>query len=343
MRLGGSGAYLATVNTAAEAAEGAAYGLEHNLPVVMIGGGSNIIWPDSGYSGLVLVNKIMGYELDEKDSETVYLNLGAGEPWDSVVARTVMAGLSGIEQLSLIPGSAGGTPIQNVGAYGRETSEVLVSLTAYDREAKQMVTIPVADCEFAYRTSRFKTKDKNRFFITGLTLHLSRTTPMPPFYPAVQAYLDDNKINQPSVQNIRDAVVAIRSAKLPDPSKVANCGSFFANPVISTDEFNTLKHQWTDLPNWPLEDGKVKLSAAWLIEQAGLKDYHDPQTGMATWAKQPLVFVNEHAKNTADLLAFKQKVVDKVKSVFGVELEQEPELVGEPEPHITHSQEVDYS
>ena len=327
MRLGGSAAYLAEVHNVADLQQAVAWAEQYKLPLVMIGGGSNVIWSDQGFAGLVLVNKIMGFDLQTEDAENSYLTIGAGEPWDSVVSRIVGLDLSGIEELSLIPGAAGATPIQNVGAYGREIADSLVSVTAYDRQAKKLINIPKIDCAFAYRTSRFRTTDKGRFLITSITLHLTKTKPLPPFYPGVQTYFEQHGITDYNVLAVREAVVAIRSSKLPDPALVANCGSFFYNPILSVEDFNNLKTDNPGLEGNPQSDGHIKISAAWLVEQAGFKDFHDPQTGMATWPKQSLIFVNEKAPNTAALMVFKQKVATKIKEMFNIDLEQEPELI----------------
>lgn len=327
MRLGGQAAYLAEIHTVADLQQAVNWAEQYKLPFVMIGGGSNIIWSDKGFPGLVLVNKIMGFDLQEEDEENSYLTVGAGEPWDSVVSRVVGLDLSGIEELSLIPGSAGATPIQNVGAYGREIADSLVSVTAYDRQAKKLINIPKIDCGFAYRTSRFRTTDKGRFLITAITLHLTKTKPMPPFYPAVQTYFEQHGITDCTVLAVRQAVVAIRTSKLPDPAVVANCGSFFYNPIITAEEFNRIKFDHPELEGHSQPDGRLKISAAWLVEKAGFKDFHDLETGMATWPKQPLVFINERAPNTTALLVFREKVKAKIKEMFGIDLEQEPELV----------------
>ena len=327
MGLGGTAAYLVEVRSRADVQAAVHWATEHRLPTMMIGGGSNIIWRDEGFAGLVIVNRISGYELLEEDETNSYLTLGAGENWDSVVARTVEAGLTGIEALSLVPGTAGGTPIQNVGAYGQEISDTLVSVEALDTQTGQLLNIRASDCAFGYRTSRFKTADRGRFYITGLTLHLTKGNPEPPFYSSVQKYFEEHGITDYTPARLREAVVAIRSAKLPDPAQIHNTGSFFANPIIDQDQLVGLMGQYESLPHWPLDDGGAKLSAAWLIEQAGFKDYHDEATGMATWPRQPLVFVNEHAKSTADLLTFKQKVVGAVQAKFGITLQQEPELL----------------
>lgn len=328
MRLGGMAANLTEVTDRGQVAEAVAWADSHSLPIIMIGIGSNIVWTDQGFPGLVIVNKIKHFDTYNEDDENIYLTAGAGEIWDSVVQRAVAEGLTGIEALSLIPGTTGATPVQNVGAYGQEISSTLVSVEAYDRQQKQLTTVASADCKFGYRTSRFKTSDKNRFLITAITLHLRRGSPQPPFYASVQTYFDTHNISQPSPAQLREAVVAIRTAKLPDPAHVANNGSFFTNPVIDPDSFEELRDKHRDLGYHQTSDGQIKLSAAELIELAGFKNMHDSETGMATWPQQALVLINEHARSTADLLKFKQKIVDKVQQMFGITLQQEPELLG---------------
>jgi UDP-N-acetylmuramate dehydrogenase len=330
MRLGGPARYMAEVTSRMELQEAVGWAEAQGLPILMIGSGSNIVWKDEGFPGLVLVNKIMRFETFDEDGRNVYITAGAGENWDDVVAHTARDGLTGIEALSLIPGTAGATPIQNVGAYGQEISATLATVEAFDRQSKTFITIPAMDCAFGYRTSRFKTTDKGRFLITAITIHLMRGLPEPPFYQSVSEYLASHSIGRPTPQNIRDAVIAIRSAKLPDPAQVANNGSFFANPVVGDQEFAQIQAKYPDIPHWPAADGAFKIPAAWLIDRAGFKDFHDETTGMATWPKQSLVFINEHATSTADLLAFRQKVTDAVQSRFNITLQQEPELLPRP-------------
>jgi UDP-N-acetylmuramate dehydrogenase len=328
MGLGGNAAYLVEIHDRAEVPQAVAWARERKLPILMIGGGSNIVWRDEGFSGLVLVNKINRFEPFEEDETNVYLTIGAGENWDSVVARSVEVGLTGIEALSLIPGSAGATPVQNVGAYGQDISQTLVSVEAFDTQTSAFTTIPVSDCAFGYRTSRFKTIDRHRFLITALTLHLTRGNPQPPFYAAVQTYFDAHEIHTYTPAVLREAVLSIRNAKLPDPAVVRNTGSFFANPIIDEGALFQLRDSYPTMPSWDTDEaGKVKIPAAWLLDNAGLKGIHDQPTGMATWPTQPLVLVNEAAKSTADLLAFKQKIIETVQQKFGITLEQEPELL----------------
>ena len=328
MGLGGAAAYLLEVHDRQVVAEAFSWARSRSLPILMIGIGSNIVWRDEGFPGLVLVNRVKHYETYEEDETNVYLTVGAGENWDSVVERSVQAGLTGIEALSLIPGTAGATPVQNVGAYGQEIADTLVSVEAFDTQTGKLVTLSAADCDFAYRTSRFKSADRGRFLITSLTLHLMKANPVPPFYASVQSYFDAHAITEYTPLALRQAVIAIRTAKLPDPAQVHNTGSFFANPIVGVSVLKGLEEAFGSVPNWETnEPGKIKLSGAWLIERAGFKAIHDDATGMATWPTQPLVLVNEHARSTADLLAFKQKIVDSVQNKFGATLAQEPELL----------------
>lgn len=327
MRLGGDASYAVEIHDRSELTEALAWAESQQLPVMMIGSGSNIVWRDEGFPGLLLINKIERFEIFNEDETNIYITVGAGENWDSVVARAVQAGATGIEALSLIPGTAGATPVQNVGAYGQEIADVLVTVEAYDTQTKSFTTIPAMDCGFGYRTSRFKTTDRGRFLITALTLHLTRGNPEPPFYGSVQQYFDAHGITQVTPQVLRDAVIDIRSHKLPDPAQVANNGSFFANPIVDESVLTQIAADYGDVPHWETKDGRIKIPAAWLIEKAGFKDVHDAETGMGTWPTQPLVLVNEHATSTAQLLAFRQKILDTVKQKFDISLEQEPEIL----------------
>lgn len=327
MRVGGPARYLADVQSVSEIPEYVAWAIEKRVPLLMIGGGSNIIWRDEGFTGLVLVNKLKKFEVSSYDTNTAYVTIGAGENWDSVVARTVEEGLSGIEQLSLIPGSTGATPVQNVGAYGQEISNVLMTLQAYDLKEKKFVTMTASDCNFSYRDSRFKSSDRDRFFITEVTLLLSKRDPIPPFYDAVEAYLKEHNIQQRTAKTIREAVISIRQKKLPDPNTIGNNGSFFKNPIIDRSRLVQLRNDFPDIAYWDIDDYTAKLSAAWLIDHAGFKDYHDEETGMATWKNQPLVFVNEKARTTAQVLTFRDSIASAVEQKFHVTLEQEPEIL----------------
>ncbi len=327
MRLGGVAAHLVEITSRFEAEKAVNWAQDRNLPFIVIGHGSNIIWKDEGFSGLVIVNSIKHFEIYQQDSEIYYLTAGAGEVWDKVVERSTQERLSGIETLSLIPGTTGATPVQNVGAYGSEIADVLMTLEAYDVEENKLITMRGSDCNFTYRGSRFKSNDKQRFIITAVTLRLTKTQLKPPFYKALQTFIDTNKITDFSPKSIRKAVIAIREAKLPDPAIHPNNGSFFQNPIISRERIKNLIYDYPEIMYWEINDSEVKISAAWLVEHAGFKDYHDVETGMSTWENQPLVFVNEHAKATKDLLTFRDKISSSVKDKFGIGLNQEPEIL----------------
>ncbi|MBL8121260.1 UDP-N-acetylmuramate dehydrogenase [Candidatus Saccharibacteria bacterium] len=327
MRLGGVAAFMTEVHSRDDLKEAVAWARERQLPMIMIGGGSNIVWRDEGFPGLIMINRILGYS-DYVSVDSHFITVGAGEIWDSVVARTVAAGLTGIEALSLIPGTAGATPVQNVGAYGQEIANVLTTVEAFDMTTGQLANIPTEACGFSYRNSNFKNEYRDRFFITSITIHLFEANPFPPYYRAVDQYLKDNPPQGPVTPRvIRDAVIAIRQAKLPDPAYVANNGSFFANPIVDGRKVMELMDEYPSLPTWPMDEGGTKIPAAWLIEQAGYKDYHDSQTGMATWATQPLVLVNEHAKSAKDVIAFRDTIIAAVQAKFGITLTQEPEIL----------------
>jgi UDP-N-acetylmuramate dehydrogenase len=327
MRLGGRSHYLAEAISKEEVQELVRWARKQNLATRMIGRGSNIVWKDEGYAGLIIVNKIMGKRILNEDDQTAVVELNGGENWDQSVEWTIQQGLSGLEYLSLIPGTVGAAPVQNVGAYGGELSNVTVEVGAYDTLHNQFVIIPAIDCEFTYRNSRFKSSDSGRFMITHLVLRLKKANPEPPFYETLQKYFDQHSIAKFTPEVVREAVIAIRSAKLPDPEAVSNNGSFFTNPVIKEHQFQELLKKYPDIKGWSAGEDNVKIAAGWLVEKAGFKGIHDQETGMATWPLQALVLVNEKAKSTADLLKFKQRIVDTVQRMFGIKLEQEPELL----------------
>lgn len=324
MRLGGTATALAKVHSKDDLLEALAWAEQRHLPILLLGDGSNVIFSD-GYDGLVILNRLHGFELVAEDERSATLRIGAGEGWDDVVKRSVDMNLSGIEKLSLVPGTTGATPVQNVGAYGAEIAEVFVELEAYDLQQKQFVTLHKNDCQFSYRNSIFKSPKNRRYIITSVTLRLSKLPPQPPFYESLQRYLNEHSITTYTPQIIREAVIAIRNSKLPNPKIIANTGSFFKNPIILAQQADELLSRYPDTPHWPTKDGRVKISAGWLINQAGLKNYR--AHGMKIYEKNALVFVNDSAESYDDLAAFRQEIVDKVHQKFGVILEQEPELL----------------
>ena len=328
MRLGGNAKYLCEVTNEKELEEALVFTDEHKLRIHVVGGGSNTIFSDKEFNGLVIVNKIMSIA-QTPTSEGIELSVGAGEDWDSLVAHTVELGFNDIAALSKIPGTVGAAPVQNIGAYGQQVSDSIVSVRAYDLSKKAVVDILRSSCNFSYRHSRFNQEDKNKFIITRVNLRMSRKKVHPPFYADVEHYFTMQSIAIDSVtaKDLRAAVTEIRGAKLPDPSVVANCGSFFGNPIISEETLRQLMSEHPNLRVHNTDDGQLKLYAGQLIELAGMKNYHDKETGMATWKTQSLVLINESANTTKDLLMFKQKIVANVQAAFGITLIQEPEFI----------------
>ncbi|MCL2826423.1 MAG: UDP-N-acetylmuramate dehydrogenase, partial [Eggerthellaceae bacterium] len=270
MRLGGLARFVAQASTQDDVADAVAFARTQGLPWFVLGGGSNVV-AQGDFHGLIILNRIKGFERLAEDSASVALRIGAGEVWDSVAERTANAGLSGVEAMSAIPGCAGSTPVQNVGAYGQEIADTLVELEAYDTDRDKLVIMSAADCGFSYRDSIFKATAHRRHIITSITLRLSKYPLKPPFYPSLAKFLDENAITDYTPASIRKAVIAIRGDKLPDPKEVASAGSFFKNPVLEGAEAERLLARFPDAPHWEMPEGKVKLAAGWLIDAAGLK------------------------------------------------------------------------
>ncbi len=322
IRLGGTARYLAEVKSEDEIIEAISFAKLNDLPILMIGGGSNSFFRDGLFDGVVLVNKIPGINISLLN-QTYILSIGAGEIWDNVVLESVKQNLSGIECLSLIPGTAGGGPVQNIGAYGQEIADTFLYLEAIDKITSKKVRIDKLDLKFGYRDSALK-HTPNRYFITKIVLGLKKTNLEPPFYASLDSYLKTNNISDYSPISIRNSVINLRNQKLPNPKDFYNLGSFFKNPIVSEDDLIVLKNRFSDIPNWKLIDGRYKLSAAWLIDKVGFKNFHDPETGMFTWKNQPLVVVNELATSVDDLIKFRDKIILSIEQKFDITLEQEP-------------------
>ncbi len=322
MRIGGNARFMADIHSAGEISEIVARANQQNLPIYILGGGSNTIVHDEGFDGLVLRNRIPGFEAVADTASDATLKIGAGEDWDSVVARTVDMNLIGIECLSAIPGTAGAAPVQNIGAYGQEVAETLVSLEAYDRQAGQIVTLTNEQCGFSYRHSIFRGEYAGRYIITSITLRLFKAAPQPPFYKAVQDYLDANTITIYTPKVLREAVSAIRKDKLPDPKERPNNGSFFKNAIVEGWQLNDLRAEYPDMPTYDMPDGRFKVPTGWLIEQAGLKG--QLLHGMRVHDKNALVLINESATGYKDLAAARDEIIGAVRDKFRIVIEQEP-------------------
>lgn len=322
IQIGGDASVVVTVTSVSELLGALQQVHSSKLPYRVLGWGSNVIGHDDGYRGIIIVNKIGGYEILHDDGQTVRLRAGAGETLDTVVARTVEVGLSGIEALSSIPGTIGAAPVQNAGAYGQEIGDCLESLEAIDTQTMEPVTLSKADCLFSYRDSIFKHNDR-RYIITSVILVLKHGNPEPPFYKSLQTYLDEHSINEYTPATIRDAVIAIRKDKLPSPMLLPNAGSFFKNPIVDTSIADELKQRFPDLPIHAAGNGKTKIPAGWLIEHAGFKGYtHGP---LQTYPKNALVMVNNGKATYQDLHNFRRLIQATVKEQFDIDIHQEPE------------------
>jgi len=322
MKLGGPARFFVEVHSADELIAVYRNATSKQLPVFILGGGSNVIAKDAGFDGIVIRIRIPGFEIINDDINTTIIKIGAGESWDETVKRTVDLHLSGIEAMSAIPGTTGAGPVQNVGAYGQEIADTLLSVEAYDSQTDSIVTLQNADCGFAYRHSIFRGDQKGRYVITSVTLQLSKNQPQPPFYEALQKYFDEHNINIFTQQTVRDAVIAIRTDKLPDPSLKPNTGSFFKNAVIEEWQLNELRKTHPDVKVFDMPNGTFKVPTGWLIEQSGLKG--QLINGMRVHDKNTLVLINESATSYDDLATARDQIIGTVRDTFRIQIEQEP-------------------
>ena len=289
-------------------------------PVFVIGEGSNLVI-DGDLPGLTLSLAIDGMVKVKEDDSHVWVAAGAGVHWDDLVAWTVAQGWQGLENLSLIPGTTGAAPFQNIGAYGVELSQVLEQVTVMEIASGKVLHFSAAECEFAYRDSRFKSRDRGRYIITGIELRLNRQPRCNIDYAPLQAFFAQRPGVAVTPAAVREQVIAIRSSKLPDPTVLANAGSFFKNPVVPASLAASLQQRHEKLVSYPQPEG-VKLAAGWLIEQAGWKGRRLGPVGMHS--EQALVLVNHGGATCDDVTALAEAVCRDVKARFGVELEQEP-------------------
>jgi len=293
-------------------------------PALILGGGSNILFTKN-VDGIVLKNEIVGIEKLKEDDEYVYVKAGAGEVWHQFVLYCLENNYAGVENLALIPGNVGASPMQNIGAYGVEIKDVFHSLEAFHLDEKKMVEFDKADCAFGYRESVFKNKYKNKFVITSVTYKLSKKPVFNTSYGAIEAELEKMKVTGLSIQSIAQAVIHIRSSKLPDPKVIGNAGSFFKNPEISNDQFEKLKIAFPNIVGYKLDNGNVKLAAGWMIEQCGWKGYRKGDAGCHE--KQALVLVNYGNASGAEIFDLSTAILKSVFEKFNVSLEREVNIV----------------
>ncbi|MEQ1744770.1 MAG: UDP-N-acetylmuramate dehydrogenase [Saprospiraceae bacterium] len=316
--IGAHAAHFAEVKTVAE--------LRRELrsattPVLVLGGGSNILFTQD-WPGTVVRNAIGGIEVVRQFKNRAWVRAGGGESWHGLVQWAVSRGLGGLENLSLIPGTVGAAPVQNIGAYGVELQDLFISLEAVDLATGKNRHFRRAQCHFGYRDSVFKNTEKGRFCITSVTLSLStdrhriRTD-----YGDITKTLAEMGISRPGIADVSAAVVRIRSAKLPDPAQIGNCGSFFKNPTVMRVVFEKIQQNHATAPHYDLPDGRVKIPAGWLIEQCGWKGKRVGNTGCHD--RQALVLVNHGGASGAEVVALARAIVESVEKTFGVRLEPE--------------------
>jgi UDP-N-acetylmuramate dehydrogenase len=299
-----------------------AYSARHAVPLMVIGGGSNLLLTRD-VDALVLRMASRGIRLTHEDCGGAIVEAEAGEPWHPFVEDTLAQGLAGLENLSLIPGTVGAAPMQNVGAYGVELKDVFHSLTALDRQSGELREFSLNDCEFGYRDSIFK-HQAGRWLILRVRFKLSYSATLHLDYGPVRQWLEEQGIKEPTPLHVSRAICAIRREKLPDPETLGNAGSFFKNPLVSAERVAVIKRTHPGVVGYPQPDGQVKLAAGWLIEQAGWKGFRDGDAGVH--ALQSLVLVNYGQASGEQLLGLARHIQTDILERFGVALEMEPNL-----------------
>ncbi len=333
LKIGGAARFFARAASEEDVLEAIRFAEENNLQVFILGGGSNVLIADAGFDGLVLQIGIAGISTLREDDERVYLTVGAGENWDSLCAFCVEKNLAGFECLSGIPGNVGGTPVQNVGAYGQEVSETIASVRCFDRRSETFVDLSNRQCRFSYRASIFNTTEKNRRIVLAVTFVLEKNGAPKIVYRDLQNFFGEKK---PDLRQVREAVLKIRRAKSMviderDPNS-RSVGSFFKNPVVSPDKFAEIEQiarqmSIENVPNFAADAENVKIPAAWLIENAGFyKGYRKANAGIS--ANHTLAIVNLGGATAENILALKNEIQTKVKDTFDISLEPEPIFVG---------------
>jgi UDP-N-acetylmuramate dehydrogenase len=317
--------YFATFSSLDEL-QSAIYNLQSTIRNrIVLGGGSNILFTQN-FDGLVLKNEIKGINHVHEDADFFYVNAAAGEQWHSFVMHCIENNYTGIENLSLIPGCVGAAPMQNIGAYGVEIKDVFEELEAFHIHDKTIIKFNLDDCAFGYRESVFKRKYKGEFVILNVTFRLRKQAVFNTSYGAIEEELVKMNISELSIRAISQAVINIRSSKLPDPKLIGNAGSFFKNPTISARHLQELQQTYPSIPNYPADNqANRKIAAGWLIEQCGWKGFRDGDAGCH--AKQALVLVNYGHATGAEIFSLSERITSSVQATFGIELEREVNIV----------------
>ncbi len=319
-KVGGKADFFCVAKSSDDIKEAVLFAKEREIPVRILGGGSNILVSDDGVRGLVIKNEVVGIDYRE-EGDLVHATAGAGVWWDDLVNDTTIKGYWGLENLSAIPGTVGATPVQNVGAYGVEVGELIKEVQAYDTKRDAFVTFSKADCQFGYRDSFFKSEEGRRYFITSVTYVLSREANPKLSYQDLSVRFADLK-EQPSLSGVRDAVIDIRSKKFPDLSILGTAGSFFKNPVITKEEAEELLREYPSLPIFPFADHSMKVSLGFILDKiCGLRGFRQGNVGL--FDKQALVLVNYGDATETEIKNFAEDIAAKVFEKTKIKIEWE--------------------
>lgn len=298
--------------------------INHTQAPLILGDGSNILFTKN-FNGLVLKNNITGFKIIKEDAHHLYVQAGAGENWHQFVLYCINKGWAGVENLSLIPGNVGAAPIQNIGAYGSELKEVFYCLEALDLNEKKLKEFSVNDCAFGYRDSVFKRECKAQFGITSVTFRLNKIPTFNISYGSIGKELEVMGVRELSIKSISDAIIRIRSSKLPDPQITGNAGSFFKNPIVTAVSFGKLKSKFPKIVGYRQENGDFKLAAGWLIEDCGWKGFRRGDAGCHAW--QSLVLVNYGNALGSEIYSLSGEIIQSVIEKFGILLEREVNII----------------
>lgn len=305
-----------------------------NIPIFILGGGSNIVFSDGTVNVIALKIEIKGFETIKEDENFIDIKIGAGEIWDEIVEKTVEMNLSGLEALSAIPGTVGATPVQNVGAYGTEVKDTIIEVEVFDTGDNAIKSLLNSKCKFRYRDSIFKNEAKGKYIITAVVYRLIKNKALFPqnknfspafLYPGVKKYFEEKKIENLTLKQIREAIIDIRKDKLPDPKEIPNVGSFFKNPIVSREIAEKIQKEFPNAKFFPVDENLTKVPAGWLIENAGLKGKSFGK--ISVYDKNALVLVNKGNATKNDLIKAKNEIIKIVEDKFGIILEQEPEII----------------
>lgn len=325
--LGGVARFFCVVSSVDDLHKAVEYATQKKIPFFVLGGGSNILVNEAGFPGLVIKMDIKGMVFNTHTREgEVYVTAGAGESWDGFVAETVEKGLWGMENLSLIPGTVGASPVQNIGAYGVEAKDCIDSVRVFDTSVGNEVIFSSAQCGFGYRDSIFKRIESKKYIITAVTFRL-HTKPNPKLlYKDLKEFFLARNNTNPSQKEIRDAVIAIRTEKFPDLSIIGTAGSFWKNPIIAKSRFEKLKTTWSAMPSFPADGDNVKVPLAYILDAVcNLKGFTTGRVGL--FKKQPLVLVAEKGATTADVMKLADYVAKQVKEKTQISIEREVEYL----------------